>query len=76
MGVDMASFGTFFEMARDHKFITERLAGDINEFMMYTRTLLNEDFISESGYKNVQEFYELIRIQLDSTPRGSLVGGL
>ncbi len=74
-GVSMASFGTFFELAKDHKLITERLAGDINEFMMYTRTLLNEDPISESGYKNVQEFYELIRIQLDSTPRRPLERG-
>ena len=67
-GVSMANFDTFFDMAKDHKLISEKLAEDINEFMVYTTTLLNEDFISESGYNNVKEFYELIRIQLDSTP--------
>ena len=44
--------------------------------MEQVKILLNEEDISGEGFRIVREFYELIRIQLDSTPRGSLEGGL
>jgi hypothetical protein len=76
MGVDMASFDDFLSLARDHKLISDSLAEDINEFMLYTNELLNIEEIPEDVSSRVQEFYELIRIQLDATPFQSLKGGI
>lgn len=74
-GVSMASFNKFYNLAKDNNLISKRLASDIHEFMIFTRELLNEEDVSGEGIEIAKEFYELIRIQLNSISRTSLEQG-
>jgi hypothetical protein len=74
-GISMASFDTFFTLARDHQLISLKLAEDINEFIIYTRSLLMEDNIPDDVFQNIQTLYTLIKIQLDEIPPQTFASG-